>query len=214
MATTGAEDYEAKGAAMVERIKAAMSLSWSKIVANQGVTVYRHDDPSSPIPFVRGEAVFPGTSALAIIKALADAPKRPQYDDMCISGVVIRKLRDDDQGNKLTLGHACFKSPSMMVSARDFVFLSISTFDAASNSGIVVSQSVDLPEIPEKKPYVRGDLMISGYIIEPEPSGGMHINYFAQLDPKGWIPTAVVNSVAKDQPMLLAKFINQYKGKL
>merc|ERR1712146_302258 len=41
--------------------------------------------------------------------------------------------------------------------------------------------------------------------MKPSEDGNTIVAYVVQIDPKGWIPTAIVNAVAKKQPLVLAK---------
>jgi hypothetical protein len=76
---------------------------------------------------------------------------------------------------------------------------------------MVFSQSIKHEKTPEISGFVRGELLTSGYIIEPVDGTQQKeskVTYIVQLDPKGWLPTSVVNSVAVDQPKTLASLRN------
>jgi len=206
-------DFEAHVAQLKEKLNKVKAFTWNKIAEERGVTIYRHEESGAPAPYMRGEAIFPDVNkALPIAIALADGPARKDYDTTCISIDVINKIRDDGAGNKLTVSHSKYHSPSRMVSERDFCFITVAEHDADANTALIISHSIPIPEIPEAKPFVRGELIISAFTIEPA-ANGMKINYYVAIDPKGWIPGSIVASASKEQPILLAKFIDHFKGK-
>ena len=50
-------------------------------------------------------------------------------------------------------------------------------------------------------------MLLISFIVEDDPDriGGALITYFVSFDPKGWIPTFVVNHVLGRQPLVIGK---------
>ena len=61
--------------------------------------------------------------------------------------------------------------------------------------------SVEHDDVPEVKKVVRGELIIGGWILDPDPEDEdkCYAYYIVQGDPKGSIPKWVVNMGAKSQ---------------
>jgi len=97
-----------------------------------------------------------------------------------------------------------------MVTPRDFATLTAATFNKETGSAAVLSKSIIHKSIPEEKGFVRGQLLNTGYIIEPTDGTRKQSNvtYIVQIDPKGWIPMPIVAAVSKQQPLTLARLRN------
>eukprot|EP01105_Mastigella_eilhardi_P015881 TRINITY_DN3635_c0_g1_i1.p1 TRINITY_DN3635_c0_g1~~TRINITY_DN3635_c0_g1_i1.p1 ORF type:complete len:127 (+),score=45.11 TRINITY_DN3635_c0_g1_i1:356-736(+) len=117
-------------------------------------------------------------------------------------------------GDEMAVTHMKFSAGSIFVSHRDFVSF-VGRSDKSEDSMSVVCKSVAYP-VPEEKGFVRGELQTSCFIFKKEDRGVL-VNYIAQVDPKGWVPTAVVNAVAKTQPLILISlkklYNEEFKGK-
>jgi len=61
---------------------------------------------------------------------------------------------------------------------------------------IVCGTSILQDNVPEVSGFVRGDAIISGFLLQPLPDkpGFTRIINLAQMDPKGWVPTPIINS--------------------
>lgn len=92
----------------------------------------------------------------------------------------------------------------MVVSNRDFV---MARAVRVNDDGSILANhvSIEHPEKGDQKGFVRGEIDVSGYYIVPKSDNSCTCYYVVQLDPKGWIPTVVVNAVASKQPLVLAK---------
>jgi len=141
-----------------------------------------------------------------VLKCTEDLDARAKWDELFIKGSVIQDIDETHQ-----VIHFQFKSPSMMVTNRDFV---MARAVRRLEDGTILSnhRSVVHPDCGDCKGFVRGDVFESGYYIKPNGNGGCTVVYVVQIDPKGWIPTAIVNMVAKKQPLVLAKMKDHLKN--
>merc|ERR1711879_283834 len=137
--------------------------------------------------------------AKTVLKTTEDLDGRKKWDELFISGKVVQQLDDSHQ-----VLHFKFKSPSMVASNRDFV-MARSVRENEDGSISANHVSVEHPDVPAEKGFVRGEIDVSGYYIVPTGENSCKCYYVVQLDPKGWLPTVVVNAVASKQPMVLAK---------
>jgi len=155
---------------------------------------------------MRGDTIIDATPQ-KIVDRLADLDKRKEWDSLFQSRKVVKMISDEGNGNRVFISHMMFDSPNSMVTPRDFSTLTASTFDKKTGNAILLSKSIVHKDIPEQTGYVRGDLLNSGYIIQPNnpEQTQCKVTYIVQLDPKGWIPMPIVSLVSKQQPMTLAR---------
>jgi len=64
---------------------------------------------------------------------------------------------------------------------------------------IIMNHSVLHPDIPERKPYVRGWSYKTGYIVRKDPidNNSCCLIYCTQTDLSGWIPDKLINKAIK-----------------
>lgn len=81
------------------------------------------------------------------------------------------------------------------------------------NTYLICGVSTENPAIPPLKDYVRGEIFISGYTFEDTEDGRCKITSLNHVDPKGWIPSFVVN-MAKNKQLTkllqMSKMINEF----
>jgi len=163
------------------------------------VKIHLRQVEDSAVVMLRGVATIPG-SPEDILKCTEDLESRKQWDELFISGSVVKQIDDNHQ-----LIHFKFKSPSMVVTNRDFL---MARAVRKCDDGVILSNHVSVvsdEDCPDCKGFVRGEVFASGYWIKPNDDNTSTVAYVVQIDPKGWIPTAIVNIVAKKQPLVLAK---------
>eukprot|EP00051_Salpingoeca_urceolata_P017972 m.249720 g.249720 ORF g.249720 m.249720 type:complete len:430 (+) comp19089_c0_seq12:1290-2579(+) len=115
----------------------------------------------------------------------------------------------------LSLKWAKYTLPALgILQDREFVFLEHDDeFEIdGQRYGIGVAQSVELPQLPECKMFVRGDLMISGYVFKEVSEGVIESTYVLQANPKGIIPAWAVNLGLKEQGMNLGRMRDWLEG--
>jgi len=98
------------------------------------------------------------------------------------------------------------KSPGLMISQRDyFIARSCKTEDGGATK-LLINRSVTHPNVPDRSRFVRGVLHYSGYILRTSATkpNTVEVLYVIQSDPKGSLPTWVVNMANKT---LVDKFV-------
>jgi len=77
---------------------------------------------------------------------------------------------------------------------------------------IIMNRSVNHPAVPERNGFVRAHSHITGYLVQPYGEGCVII-YLSQSDPKGLIPSSLVNKATKSiAPKLVQQLHNAAKG--
>jgi hypothetical protein len=130
---------------------------------------------------------FPDIAAETLYDVLHDADYRKVWDDRMISGKVIEML---DSHNEI--GYYSVKVPSPLAN-RDFVTHRRWRADFSKGEWIICNHSVQHKDMPEIKGFVRGENILCGYIIT-RTENGCRLDYLAQSDLKGWIPSWLINS--------------------
>eukprot|EP00029_Vermamoeba_vermiformis_P001275 TRINITY_DN11446_c0_g1_i1.p1 TRINITY_DN11446_c0_g1~~TRINITY_DN11446_c0_g1_i1.p1 ORF type:complete len:231 (-),score=50.06 TRINITY_DN11446_c0_g1_i1:28-720(-) len=99
-----------------------------------------------------------------------------------------------------TIEYSAFKSPSFPVSDREFTYVRHTVKNFDGKGGIVILMySINYKDQPVIEKRVRGSLVVTGLVmqgVEGDANKTQFTRIF-QLDPKGSIPTFVVNAVAK-----------------
>lgn len=108
--------------------------------------------------------------------------------------------------NKHTeVGYYSAKMPAT-VSNRDFCNLRTWQASPEKREYTIFNFSVVHPDCPPAKGFVRARSLKSGYYVVGDENGGCTFTYYSQSDPKGWIPTWVINMLmTKLPPKILDK---------
>jgi len=174
-------------------IQVASDPNWKLLKEKEAYKVFWMRSDESPIVFVKGEGVV-DASAAEIFAFLQDMEKATSIDPMYREGKVVLDL-----GNKQSINYAAFNMPPL-ISARDFVFHGVDVI-LENGVGLSVGKSVELDELPPRSGFVRASINTTGYIYTPladDPSK-CFVQYVVNVDPKGWLPTWIVNMAAADQ---------------
>ena len=167
----------------------------------------------SSINLVRMEAVLEKVPPLLLYDVLHDADYRKTWDDRMVEGFNIEQIDDFND-----VGYYSAAAP-MGVSNRDWVnqrSWRVKGNPDSPDMCIIFNHSVTHPKQPEKKGFVRDNSLLTGYVIESRPAGGCVLTYLTQNDPKGWIPSWLVNQATKKfAPAIvekMAKACTDYEG--
>lgn len=120
---------------------------------------------------------------------LLDLSHKKDWDEMLLESKTLYDYGD------LKIVHETFNAP-WPVSARDFVFVIKKI--VKGDDILFVARSIDIG-IPEQEGVVRGDCKTSGFYLKNVEDVATEMTYIVSVDPKGMIPTAIVNFVARQQ---------------
>lgn len=120
---------------------------------------------------------------------LLDLSHKKDWDEMLLESKTLYDYGD------VKILHETFKAP-WPVSARDFVFVIKKI--VKGDDVMFVARSVDVG-VPEQEGVVRGECKTSGFYLKNVEDIATEMTYIVSVDPKGMIPTAIVNFAARQQ---------------
>ena len=173
-----------------ELLQASQSVEgWEDLGVTNDVKSHRRMTGNG-IYMVRGEGII-NVPAHRIIELLLDVDRKNEWDEMYLEG---HTVADIGPGTRIVYNR--FSAP-WPVSQRDFVY--VMRNQEVDGKIVFVGKSVEVPSIPPKDGAVRGEIHASGFILEPISENSTRVIYFVNADPKGSIPTMVVNFMSSKQ---------------
>jgi len=161
---------------------------WNIVHQEDKIKVWDMASDNSAVNIVRIWAHFPTIDADVLYDVLHDPEFRTTWDDHMVEGYNIQQI---DPTNDV--GYYSAKGMGT-VSGRDFV--NQRAWRVKGDEFVIKNHSVVHPKCPQKKGFVRAWSFMTGYMIR-KAEKGCTLVYYTQTDPKGWIPTFVVNTVTK-----------------
>ena len=138
---------------------------------------------------VMARVTIQGADAVRVHGVLntSDPALRKTYDKE-MSEMAVVEVVDEDT----SVVHFIYNSPSMVVSKRDFVVL---RGNSTTEGGVRKHWGHSVPDdtVCPTKGVVRG-FSRTMYRISPKGPESCTVEYVQMVDPRGWIPTALVNS--------------------
>ncbi|CAD5118481.1 DgyrCDS7180 [Dimorphilus gyrociliatus] len=165
---------------------------WTKEYCKNNITVWSKDNDVSDFKVIKLKAHLDKISATMLYDTLHDSKYRKLWDRNMIEGYEICCLNPNND-----ISYYSISTPSPLKN-RDFVLLR-SWLDIGREI-FIINHSVNHASVPTKKNFVRGLSFITGYYIVPDgkpEEKGCTLNYVTQSDPKGKLPTWVVNKLSK-----------------
>eukprot|EP00929_Paragymnodinium_shiwhaense_P113709 TRINITY_DN82001_c0_g1_i1.p1 TRINITY_DN82001_c0_g1~~TRINITY_DN82001_c0_g1_i1.p1 ORF type:complete len:394 (-),score=93.06 TRINITY_DN82001_c0_g1_i1:151-1332(-) len=142
---------------------------------------------------------------LYLLDTLLDITKRPQWDDMCTHGDF-----PEQRIPFYRLTYCKIKPPAAIISARDILLEGRLRFEEDGRILIPI-RSCTHPDRPEEPGFVRVDMKIGGYILEPTANPKVvRVTWCGMADANGWLPGWLKNMVAWKQGLVLAVFKKNY----
>ncbi len=165
--------------------------NWKEIDDDKGIKVYKQELPGSSIFAFRGVTVIDAPLE-KILWVVADNQHRSEWVDRLKKSVVLEKKSAFD-----FVLYQHFGAPAI-VSDRDFVFRAQASRlkDGAVNIDI---KSVTHPKAPPTV-GVRGHLQHSSYTLK-QVDEKTQVDVTVHMDPRGSLPTWLVNMIQKSWPM-------------
>jgi len=222
------EDYKALDAHIIHEIlcvaglkklsqlkdgKDEKEIHWKSIGEKNGIQMDYAWVQGSNNYFFKGFGRIP--ASLKVVEgAMRDISNMKVMDPMCQYTETIKTIDKDHH-----IYYAYFKMPPL-IWWRDFCWYAVDQ-TLPDGTFVTTGKSIITDLCPDKSGMVRGEIRASGYILQPvaDKPNECDVTYIVQTDPKGWIPTWVVNIVAKSQAFnpgviksLAPKFMEQLKG--
>eukprot|EP01118_Nematostelium_gracile_P002253 TRINITY_DN12492_c0_g1_i1.p1 TRINITY_DN12492_c0_g1~~TRINITY_DN12492_c0_g1_i1.p1 ORF type:complete len:240 (-),score=60.57 TRINITY_DN12492_c0_g1_i1:83-748(-) len=177
---------------------------WSSKLSKDTIKVW--DKPSdTSLNIVKLWTVYPDIEALVLYDVLHDPDYRKVWDDKMIDGHCIEQI---DKTNDV--GYYSAKAP-FPVASRDFV--NQRCWRVKGDEHVIMNFSVIHDKEPEKKDFVRAFSHKTGYLVRKRAEGGCELTYVTHTDPKGSIPTFIINKVTTSfAPDIVARIAKAAKG--
>jgi len=175
---------------------------WKQDYNKNNTTVWTKVNDVSDFKMIKVRSVFKDVSAATLYDVLHDPQYRKTWDTNMLEGYEICCLNPNND-----IGYYALKTPKPLKN-RDFVIQR--SWLETQKEYLIVNHSVNHTSLPPKKGLVRGISYITGYFISPlgdqknEP--GCVVSYVTQSDPKGKLPSWVVNKVTQ---LLAPKIMNK-----
>ncbi len=166
--------------------------AWDFMYEKDGIKVYRRTIKGSPIVGFRGETIIYNQPE-KVLAVLMDNDHRLEWVDRLEQSDILKRISEKEY-----IVYQVFGLP-WPLSKRDFVYRGVLTVDESKKSIVVRMQSVEHKDAPETV-GVRADLKSSMYRITPIGQFMTKFEVEIHSDPKGLIPSFVVNLVQKSWP--------------
>ena len=188
---------EGSAQTLVSTYHAAESEGWSTVGTTKNVFIMKKPPVKGgpPVNAVKGVGTIRAPPEF-VMRFLKDPSHTLELDDMMKESRIVHKV-----SSAVHLVHLLYKAV-WPTSPRAFSVLSVGG-QVDAESWMSCGTSIEDPRIPPEKGYVRGGLVIGGYLIKscPDNPDICEVMYAAQVDLKGNIPSFVVNKISDSQPM-------------
>jgi len=174
---------------------------WEQFDEEDGIRMFRREVAGTSVVGLRGEG-FVAAPIVRVASVLADRKRSTEWIDRLVKTKVLRELSESESVN---WNH--IKTPSPLKD-RDFVFKTIITTDPAKKKVVFSYFSVTDPLAPEYDEYVRGSFKSGKFELtavertnkDGTKTKGTMVVAEVVVDPKGSVPTFIVNMVQKSWP--------------
>jgi hypothetical protein len=193
--------FSLEGAALADPPKPAPKPKWEMFDEEEGVRCFRRDVAGSSVVALRGEG-FVAAPIQRVASVLIDRKRSPEWIDRMVKTKVLRELSETESIN---WNH--IKTPTPLKD-RDFVFKSVLTTDPAKKQVTFRYFSVTDKLAPETDDYVRGHFQEGKFELtvaertnkDGSKTKGTLVVAEVIVDPRGSVPTFIVNMVQKSWP--------------
>lgn len=179
----------------------AQAAKWEMFNEEDGIKCYRRDVAGTDVVALRGEG-FVAAPITRVASVLADRKRSTEWIDRLARTKVLRELSETESIN---WNH--IKTPTPLKD-RDFVFKTAITTDPAKKKVIFSYYSVTDKAAPETDHYVRGHFKQGKFELtmaerknkDGSVTKGTIVVAEVVVDPRGSVPTFIVNMVQKSWP--------------
>ena len=145
-------------------------------------------EKGSGFNIVRATVEWDDINPETLFNTIHDNDYRKTWDKKMVGGHKILQL---DQRNDI--GYYAVQ-PYWPIKRRDFCNM-CSWMEFTNGEYIIMNHSVDHADCPEREGFVRARSVLTGYYMIPTPSGGTKLIFISHSDPKGSIPSWLVNNL-------------------
>lgn len=178
---------------------------WAPLKTVDGVEISTQAVEGEPLVYAKGVCVMKthGKGLRHLVAMMLTAEDRPLYDSLCESGQTIESYLPHYR-----IVYFKIRPPALaaaVIYPRDSLMIGRLTADADGGQ-LLLLESTEHDDVPEKPDYVRMTAHV-GYAFRPtEDPDAWKVTFAFCADLGGGVPTWVKNRVARDEPLVLAKF--------
>ena len=177
--------------------RAAPDSSWQPLKQAEGITVYTRTVAGSDIIKVKTRVVI-AAPLRHIQRILDNIPQRTRWVPYLQQSRLLHSLNEHEK-----LEYSLFAAP-WPVSDRDFVYRIRRLQD--DQHSLVYSMKSELSEkMPQQPGVVRAELVESRYSLTRIDAQHTHLELTFHTDPKGWLPSWIINIIQKELPFRMLK---------
>ncbi len=171
----------------------ALASDWVFIKEEKRVKTYRRDVPDSPLKQFKGEMLMNAPlSKVAHVLIKSDTETRLRWTSRLFKFSVF-----EEEADRLVY-YTAFDLP-WPIADRDYVLEGKLNIDNKNNRVVVDIASVKHAKAPPTV-GVRAVIDKSSYVFEPRPGGKTFVTVDISTDPKGLLPSWLVNAIQKGWP--------------
>jgi hypothetical protein len=157
-----------------------------------GIRLWKCEQPGSAWSMIRTRAKLNALPA-TVLSLLLDDSRIKEYDDMFDSIKMIERVDDFAMFKRTTY------KPVWPTAPRDFCMLS-SWGTLEDGSAFLVNRSMNHPDCPEVKGFVRGFLMMCGFLMVPSSGNGCTLTMVVHTELGGSLPASIINKISTGAP--------------
>ncbi|MBN2297586.1 MAG: START domain-containing protein [Deltaproteobacteria bacterium] len=175
---------------------------WKPAKHGDGIQVYTRPSQDSPSDEFLGVTDV-NAPMKVILEVFKDTPSFPHWYGFCRDIRLINRMSDTHE-----IIYFILATP-WPVSDRDMVIDVI--IDKHIEEGVAIISMNALKEeiVPVQEKYVRMTRLIGRATLTKIDENSTHVTYTVSSDPAGYIPAAISNMLAKDQPYLTLKGLKE-----
>ncbi|EYC23415.1 hypothetical protein Y032_0015g2638 [Ancylostoma ceylanicum] len=162
---------------------------WNEVYKKKMITVYTQSVPCSNYQMIKAVAKFSDVSPSVAYDVLHDSSYRAHWDRHMAAQCFIGMINPNND-----IGYYALTAMPP-IRARDFV-MQRSWLDTGDEK-MICGHSVCHQDYPPMKGFIRGTALLSAYLIRPFDEEGCQITYISHSDPKGKLPTWLVNRLTR-----------------
>ncbi len=166
--------------------------AWEEIYTEDEIKVSRMLIEGSPLVAFKGDVEI-DAPVQKVLWVLLDNSRREEWVDRLYESEVLEELSEHEY-----YLYQAFELP-IFISNRDYVYHGKAVRDAETGVVTLKMWSEEHAKAPETV-GVRAHLTNSAYIITPMGENKCRLEVEIQTDPKGWIPSWVVNMIQESWP--------------
>ena len=165
---------------------------WKQIDETEGIKVYSKNVEGSDLVAFMGKGVIDAPLE-KVLWVLTDHEHFKEWTDLLYISRRLEKISSREY-----VMYQAYDLP-LFISNRDYVYHATAELVPDTGGVILHMASVDHPEAPDTV-GVRADLIGSAYTLEPIDENHSHLTVAIHTDPKGLIPTWLVNLIQRSWP--------------